>query len=132
MVTDKQRHDVAQRLREFSRNTWPLTVSGNSATIRYAISDIIFDDKKYHSGVDLLNRLADLIEPPARCPHYMFPCCRTDAGGDYIDRNALVTIADEMFDGTTSFNITDVPENIPAWVVYEWQERIRKAIGKEP
>ena len=64
MATDDERRRVAERLREFTKdNQWPLTVGGNSSTIRYAISDIVFGDKKYHSGVDLLDRLADLIEP---------------------------------------------------------------------
>ena len=67
MVNDDERRRVAARLREFTKdNQWPLTVGGNSSTIRHAISDIVFGDKKYHSGVDLLDRLADLIEPPAR------------------------------------------------------------------
>ena len=63
MATDDERREVARRLREFSKDRWSLTVGGNSATIRYAISDIVFGDKKYHSGVDLLDRLADLIDP---------------------------------------------------------------------
>lgn len=64
MTTDDERREVAERLREFTKdNQWPLTVGGNSSTIRYAISDIVFGDKKYHSGVDLLDHLADLIEP---------------------------------------------------------------------
>ena len=64
MATDDERREVARRLREFAKdNRWPLTVGGNSSTIRYAISDIVFGDKKYHSGVDLLDRLADLIDP---------------------------------------------------------------------
>ena len=64
MATDDERRRVAERLREFTKdNQWPLTVGGNSSTIRHAISDIVFGDKKYHSGVDLLDRLADLIEP---------------------------------------------------------------------
>lgn len=63
MPTDDERREVARRLREFAKDKWSLTVGGNSSTIRYAISDIVFGDKKYHSGVDLLDRLADLIEP---------------------------------------------------------------------
>ena len=63
-VTDGERREAARRLREFTKdNQWPLTVGGNSSTIRHAISDIVFGDKKYHSGVDLLDRLADLIDP---------------------------------------------------------------------
>ena len=63
-VNDGERREAARRLREFIKdNQWALAVGGNSSTIRHAISDIVFGDKKYHSGVDLLDRLADLIEP---------------------------------------------------------------------
>ena len=62
--TDDERREVAEALREFTKdNQWALAVGGNSSTIRHAISDIVFGDKKYHSGVDLLDRLADIIEP---------------------------------------------------------------------
>lgn len=47
------------------------------------------------------------------------------------DREALLKVADEMLDDTTSFDITNVPENIPAWIVFKWQERIRKALVVE-
>lgn len=78
MTTDDERREVAERLREFTKdNHWPLTVGGNSSTIRYAISDIVFGDKKYHSGADLLDRLADLIEPSC-------------------DREALLALAGEL------------------------------------
>lgn len=83
MPADDERREVARRLREFSKDRWSLTVGGNSATIRYAISDIVFGDKKYHSGVDLLDRLADLIEPSC-------------------DRDALMELADEMEQETGS------------------------------
>lgn len=83
MPTDDERREVARRLREFSKDRWSLTVGGNSTTIRYAISDIVFGDKKYHSGVDLLDRLADLIEPSC-------------------DRDALMELADEMEQETGS------------------------------
>ena len=75
--TDDERRRVVERLREFSKDRWSLTVGGNSATIRYAVSDIVFGDKKYHSGVDLLDRLADLIEPTC-------------------DRDTLLALADEL------------------------------------
>lgn len=98
MATDEERHEVAQRLREFSRNTWQLTVGGNSATIRYAISDIVFGDKKYHSGVDLLNRLADLIDPPLQCPLYHSDrhYCSIYEDVDVIDRDRLLTLAEGL------------------------------------
>lgn len=86
MATDDERREVAERLREFTKdNQWPLTVGGNSSTIRYAISDIVFGDKKYHSGVDLLDRLADLIEPGD-----MSQGCRDTVA---CDREALLALA---------------------------------------
>lgn len=47
------------------------------------------------------------------------------------DRKELLEVADEMFNDTTSFDITNVPENIPAWIVFKWQDRIRKALRVE-
>ena len=47
------------------------------------------------------------------------------------DRDELLNVANEMYEDTTSFEIKDVPENIPAWVVFKWHERIRKALGVE-
>ncbi len=113
VATDDERREVAERLREFTKdNHWPLTVGGNSSTIRYAISDIVFGDKKYHSGVDLLDRLADLIEPSC-------------------DRDALLALADKVVADTEE----DVRSEdlVPAWqageALRDVASKIREALG---
>lgn len=110
MVNDDERREVAQRLREFTKdNQWPLTVGGNSSTIRHAISDIVFGDKKYHSGVDLLDRLADLIEPSC-------------------DRKALLTLADEMDKWALTCDHYD--RRVSPLDVTRYARRIREACGE--
>lgn len=85
MISDDERRAVARRLR------------GNAAQdMGWLIPWAVFNDAEQHAGEEVVQRLADLIEPPARCPHYMYPCCRTDAGGDYIDRDTLLVLADEL------------------------------------
>lgn len=103
-MTDDERREVARRMREFTKdNQWPLTVGGNSSTIRYAISDIVFGDKKYHSGVDLLDRLADLIEPSC-------------------DRVALLRLTEELANVRRWSCYTDDD-------LFDIAERIREACG---
>jgi hypothetical protein len=66
MVTDTERREVAQNMRDGVKSKAEyelLSLNGSSAAIRWLISYVVFGDKKYHSGVDLMNRLADLIEP---------------------------------------------------------------------
>ena len=85
MTTDSERREVARMLRELpDDSTYPDLIG------------VIADHDGWYPAADAADRLADLIEPPALCPHYMYPCCRTDAGGDYIDRDALLALADEM------------------------------------
>ena len=66
MPTDDERREVAQNMRDgvkIKAECELLSLNGSSAAIRWLISYVVFGDKKYHSGVDLLDRLADLIEP---------------------------------------------------------------------
>ena len=133
MATDDERRRVAERLREFTKdNQWPLTVGGNSSTIRHAISDIVFGDKKYHSGVDLLDRLADLVEPgAAKAPtssdtapthnDATEPCDMSQSCRDTVacDRDALLALADEM----------DAEKNFV--LVGGYARSIREALGVE-
>lgn len=66
MPADDERREVARRLRDCVKNKAEgelLSLNGSSAAIRWLISSGVFGDKKYHSGVDLLDRLAELIEP---------------------------------------------------------------------
>ena len=92
MPTDDDRREVARRLRELERG-----VIGALIPTGELAEDILRAiDYGYSGAMTPYGCLADLIEPPARCPHYMHPCCRTDAGGDYIDRDALLALADEL------------------------------------
>ena len=66
MATDDERREVAQNMRDGVKSKAEfemLSLNGSSAAIRWLISYVVFGDKKYHSGVDLMNRLADLIDP---------------------------------------------------------------------
>lgn len=148
MTTDDERREVAERLREFTKdNQWPLTVGGNSSTIRYAISDIVFGDKKYHSGVDLLDRLADLIEPscdrdtPQKVAEEMFSKMRhsTKEEADAydamlksksveihpVDREALLALAEDV-DGAADDSGGFEPL---AGMLRDIARRIREALG---
>lgn len=67
MISDTERREVARSMRDgvkIKTECELLSLNGSSAAIRWLISYVVFRDKKYHSGVDLMNRLADLIEPP--------------------------------------------------------------------
>lgn len=97
MPTDDDRREVAARLRELRPGACFDDVY--EALGAYGPSPY---ESRGLSATGLASRLADLIEPPARCPHYMHPCCRTDAGGNYIDRDALLELADEMEQETGS------------------------------
>ena len=122
MATDDERREVAERLREFTKdNQWPLTVGGNSSTIRHAISDIVFGDKKYHSGVDLLDRLADLIEPESG--HESGQCPDSVQKGPVCDRDALLALADEIEDNDVTYCVST------QYVLDSYACRIRKACG---
>ena len=66
VVSDDERREVAQNMRDGVKSKTEfelLSLNGSSSAIRWLISYVVFGDKKYHSGVDLMNRLADLIEP---------------------------------------------------------------------
>lgn len=125
MVTDKQRQEVARKLRELhpeDKAWW-----GIYGFDWYMFADSLFDAIGCNDSKNWTDYLADLIEPPARCPHYMFPCCRTDAAGDYIDRDALLKLADELEDSAIESSNWDVPF-LNAGEVMRMAHRIRRAL----
>ena len=142
MPTDTERREAARRLREFTKdNQWPLTVGGNSSTIRYAISDIVFGDKKYHSGVDLLDRLADLIDPDTtsdrtktaedttKAPNSHPNCGTPEVGASQVpkcDRDALLALAEDV-DGAADDSGVFEPL---AGMLRDIARRIREACGE--
>lgn len=125
MPTDDDRREVARRLRDCVKNKAEgemLSLNGSSAAIRWLISSGVFGDKKYHSGADLIYRLADLIEPTDgfdldTVQRVCFECMegcdepewtlyatihdaiaryRRGESGPSCDRDALLALADEM------------------------------------
>ena len=99
MISDEERREVALNMRDGVKSKTEfelLSLNGSSSAIRWLISYVVFGDKKYHSGADLMNRLADLIEPsghecvPGECPLNV----RHD--NDRIDQERLLAIATIM------------------------------------
>ena len=121
VATDDERREVAQNMRDGVKSKTEcelLSLNGSSAAIRWLISYVVFGDEKYHSGVDLMNRLADLIEP-SDTSH----SCRD---GVACDRKALLALADEM-DEATCDNRGEMSVNLGD--VWGWAECIREALG---
>lgn len=127
VVTDKQRQEVARKLRELhpeDKAWW-----GIYGFDWYMFADSLFDAIGCNDSRNWTDYLADLIEPPARCPHYMFPCCRTDAAGDYIDRDTPLALADEM-DAYTKCDDERCGREMPPRVIRDFARRIRRALGE--
>lgn len=93
MITDDERRDVAEILRKTRVKRYNSILNGIHLGESVGVGAQIVSphEDQVRAAAD---RLADLIEPSVRCPHYMFPCCRTDAGGDPIDRDGLLELAD--------------------------------------
>ena len=75
----------------------------------------------------LNDRLADLIEPPARCPHYHSGrhYCSVHEDMALIDREALLALADEIeTDGVDCYVVST------QYVLDEYARRIREACGE--
>lgn len=87
MVTDDERREVAERLRE-------LDYSDLQESLICAYLDAL-GIKGYEDWIGIAHRLADLIEPPARCPHYHSDrhYCSVHEDMALIDREALLALA---------------------------------------
>lgn len=104
MISDNERREVAQRLRELPDNaTYPDLIGA------------IADHDGWYAAADAADRLADLIEP--------------DHVGDsnkMVDRDALLALADEMeADGTDCYTVST------QYVLDDYAHRIREALGVE-
>ena len=109
-MSDDERREVAQNMRDGVKSKTEfelLSLNGSSSAIRWLISYVVFGDKKYHSGVDLMNRLADLIEPDepkVKCVAEVkvdgerLEKLARDAAAELtgIDRDALLALAKEL------------------------------------
>ena len=113
-MSDDERREVAQNMRDGVKSKTEfelLSLNGSSSAIRWLISYVVFGDKKYHSGVDLMNRLADLIEPSC-------------------DRDALLALADEL-EEDACWEVQTPGDTSGAWRLKDTCDRIRKALGVE-
>lgn len=129
MATDDERREVAQNMRDGVKSKTECelqSLNGSSAAIRWLISYVVFGDKKYHSGVDLMNRLADLIEPSDRndelcvhcdyCDYCDLPKCSDQDGYSfkpkgYVD---LLVLADKTI-RTARHDMEICGDTVPAW-----------------
>ena len=141
MVTDDERREVAERL----RHSWP-KIADESATGRIyrfylAIYESIYTDSGRHDFIELLERLADLVEPSdaARCvvnvkvdgdrlKELAYRAAVECAG---VDREALLALADEIHGLVENqeirfFHVVQVRDSTLATI----EDRIREACGE--
>lgn len=120
MPTDNERRAVARRLREIADGYEEVSYFDLARTLGLgAVS-------RYGYDPDDVRRLADLIEPPTRCPHYHSGrhYCSVHEDMALIERDALLELADEL-DAYSGHFSTGLQEcTVQAWAV-----AIREALG---
>lgn len=132
MVTDKERCDVARRLREMPNSaTWTADRFGE------ALLQLLV----YGNGRESFNRLADLIEPSeskVKC------IAEVKIDGEKleelvhnavveltgIDRDALLALADEL-EEDACWEVQTPGDTSGAWRLKDACDRIREALGVE-
>ena len=122
MPTDTERREVARRLRdkkaECEERGYPWMCDDLVLALGY--------DHDYEAGDEIFDRLADLIEPPARCPHYHSGrhYCSVHEEMALIDRDALLALADQMDAHWLGHGgVEDSP-------VARWSRELREALGE--
>lgn len=132
MASDSERREVAENLRYLA--DYP------GAPVRYAeqfrdeLSAVVLPDGFTHDYSELIQRLADLIEPPARCPHYHSDrhYCSVHEDMALIDRDALLALADEL-DRSLGWCEPDANSCVKVKVsrLLDVSRRVREACGEE-
>ena len=128
MVSDDERREVALNMRDGVKSKTEfelLSLNGSSSAIRWLISYVVFGDKKYHSGVDLMNRLADLIDPD--CEEGRYSVARTVRP---VDREALLALAEEMQGHADGAASGDGFPYVNAGSLWSYADRIRELCGE--
>ena len=124
MISDEERREVARRLREMGEEL------GSSVLLWYYIAKIL-GVRTATDGKTACDMLADLIEPSEPEDFYRVTYSRSTGGSPYmlkvhsakgdewdfwrIDRDALLTLADEM--------------TVEKGDIWRWSSRIREALG---
>lgn len=140
MISDSERREVARRLRgidaerldrvygmdgEVGECSDPDMAKAGRNLMLGAIAEAVglHHAPYYFDAAPLCDRLADLIEPPTRCPYYHSDRHYCSAYDDVVDRDALLALADEME--------TADPEDLDVAIDYvtECASRIREALG---
>ena len=138
MISDEERREVAENLRYLA--DYP------GAPVRYAeqfrdeLSAVVLPDGFTHDYSELIQRLADLIEPAMgeaeEAQSAFIAQHMAESMGDIqrkaglaIDRDALQKLADEM--ERSARESENCFANISPWDVIDYAKRIRKALGVE-
>ena len=120
MVTDDERRDVAERLRELADYCDENEMSLSDDDWPGILSDYIWpEDGGYHIYDDDCRRLADLIDPDTTTDTTNSPDLTTKC-----DRDALLALADEL-EGEGLAGWASGPINVG-----EYARRIREACGE--
>ena len=126
MVTDDERREVAERLRELHLNPWDDAACeiAQCAGIACCNSECHGSNETPECTMALCAHLADLIDPD--CEEGRYEGVRTTRP---VDREALLALADEMtwcYEGAAS---AEGDGMVGAWVVMQYADRIREALG---
>lgn len=122
-ISDEERRAVALRLRsaKYGWHSW-----------ERALYDALGVDTET-AGLDMLDRLADLIEPGERACHYYDS--ETNRCGCYdtrlVDRDALLELADEIDNPLRQAVWNQTPGVRREHIMSRYARRIRGALGVE-
>lgn len=123
---------MAENLRYLA--DYPGTPVQYAEQFRNELSAVVLPDGFTHDYSELIQRLADLIEPPTQCPYYHSErhYCSAHEDLQVIDRDALLALADEMYrNGKMQRERQKAGGHwfVDGLDVMEYARRIRKALG---
>ena len=115
-ATNDERARIAQALREMETPTWP--------TLTEAVMGHVAAREK------VVERLAELIEPPRQCPHYHSDrhYCSVHEDVSMTDRHALLKLADRIQHHAD--NAAGHSAYAARFDLAGWAEVIREACGE--
>lgn len=141
MVTDGERSEVAERLRNSRPKIADESAIGRIQRFYLAIYESVYSDSGRHDFIELLDRLADLIDPgesvkcvaEVKVDGEQLEKLVHDAVVEYagVDREALLALADEVHELVENqeirfFHVVQVRDSTLATI----EARIREACGE--